>query len=76
MKDRFNLEEEISTLYSISDQLATVCEAILEDRVTQDEIVNAIEGIRVIVNLQTHKLLDTMCQVLKLNSYKDHQEYI
>lgn len=72
MKDRFDLEQEINSISNISDQLATVCEAILEERISVDETANALEGIRVILNLQSQKLHDTMCQVFKLDNYKDY----
>lgn len=70
MKDRFDLEQEINTLYVFSEQLSTVSEAVLEERLSTDELVNAIEGIRVLMDLQAQKLHDTMCQVLKLDNYK------
>lgn len=70
MKNRFDLENEISGIYSFSDQLATLSEAILEERLTTDQTVNAIEGIKVMLELQTQKLLDTMCQCFKLDGYK------
>ena len=69
MKDRFNLEDEINTLYSFSDQLGTLSEGILEHNLSQDDIVNVIEGLRVMINLQTTKLHDTMCQCFRLNGY-------
>jgi len=69
MKDRFNLEDEINTLYSFSDQLGTLSEGILERDLSTDDTVNAIEGLRVMINLQAQKLHDTMCQCFKLNGY-------
>lgn len=72
MKDRFDLEQEINALYSFAEQLGTINEAILEDRLSTDETVNAIEGIRVMIDLQTQKLHDTMCQVLKLDNYNQY----
>jgi len=71
MKDRFNLEDEISTLYAFSDQLATISEAVMEERLTTDETINAIEGLRVMINLQTQKLHDTMCQCFNLDNYRE-----
>jgi hypothetical protein len=71
MKDRFNLEDEINALYTFSDQLATISESVMEERLSVDETVNAIEGLRVMLNLQASKLHDTMCQCLKLDNYKD-----
>ena len=75
MKDRFNLEDEISTLYSFSEQLGTLSEGILEHDLSKDDIVNAIEGLRVMLNLQATKLQDTMCQCFKLDNYRDEVAY-
>lgn len=75
MKDRFDLEQEINSIDHISEYLGTLCEGILEERLSVDETVNAIEGIRVILNLQTQKLHDTMCQVLQLDHYRKDDSY-
>lgn len=69
MKDRFNLEDEINTLYSFSDQLGTLSEAIMNETLTKDETINAIEGLRVMINLQAQKLHDTMTQCFRLDGY-------
>lgn len=72
MKDRFDLEQEIHAVYVFADQLGTISEAILEDRLSTDETINAIEGVRVLIHLQTQKLYDTMCQTFKLDNYKEY----
>lgn len=74
MKDRFNLEDEINTLYSFGEQLGTLSEGILEHGLTTDETVNVIEGMRVMLNLQAQKLHDTMCQCFKLHDYAHSDE--
>lgn len=74
MKNRFNLEDEINTLYSFSEQLGTLSEGILEHGLTTDETVNVIEGMRVMLNLQAQKLHDTMCQCFKLDNYTHNDE--
>ena len=71
MKDRFNLEDEINTLYAFSDQLGTLSEGILEHDLDKDSIVNVIEGLRVMINLQAQKLHDTMCQCFNLDNYRN-----
>lgn len=71
MKDRFDLENEINTLYTFSDQLGTLSEGILEHNLTTDETVNVIEGLRVILNLQAQKMHDTMSQCFKLDNYRE-----
>lgn len=72
MKDRFNLEDEINMLYSFSDQLGSLSEGILEYNLTNDEVVNAIEGLKVMISLHANKLHDTMSQCFKLDNYKDN----
>lgn len=71
MKDRFDLEQEINVIYGIAEQLATVSEAIIEERLSVDDTANVLEGIRIMLNLHTEKLHDTMCQVCKLDNYKE-----
>ena len=71
MKDRFDLENEITTLYTFADNLGTLSEGILEHNLSTDEAVNAIEGIRVMLNLQANKLMDTMAQCFKLDQYSE-----
>lgn len=71
MKDRFDLETEISTMYNFADQLGSLSEGILEHNLSNDEIVNALEGLKVLINIHTNKLLDTMSQCFKLDHYND-----
>ena len=71
MKDRFDLENEIMRLNNLTESLGTISEGILEHDLSNDEVVNAIEGVRVLLQLQSNKLMDTMCQCLKLDQYRD-----
>jgi hypothetical protein len=70
MKDRFNLEDEISILYSFVQQLDALNEGILEHDMSRDNISNVIGGIKVMLELHAEKMQDTMCQCFKLDSYK------
>jgi hypothetical protein len=74
MKDRFDLENEIAQLHNFADNLGTVCEGILEHNLDNDEIVNALEGLRVLLNLHANKLHDTMTQCFNLDQYKNISE--
>jgi len=67
MKDRFDLEEEILQTHNFEDQLDLICKGIIEYKLTNDEVVNALVGLRVLITLHTNKIYDTMCQALKLN---------
>lgn len=75
MKDRFNLEDEINTLYFFSEQLGSLSEGILEHDLSNDDVVNVIEGLRVMINLQATKLQNTMCQCFKLDNYREEIAY-
>lgn len=73
MKNRFDLEQEISTLYSYSEQLSGISEGILEYDMSTDDVVNAIEGLRVMLDLHTQKMMDTLSQCFHLDQYRfDH----
>lgn len=71
MKTRFELEDEIGQLYHFVDQLNTLSEGILEHNLSNDEIVNVLQGLRVMINLQATKLHDTMSQCFKLDQYNE-----
>lgn len=70
MKNRFDLEQEINTLYSYSEQLGGISEGILEYNMSSEDIVNAIEGLKVMLNLHTQKMMDTLSQCFHLDQYK------
>lgn len=75
MKTRFELEDEINKIYHFTDNLDMVCRAILENQLTSDEIVHALQGIKVLMSIHTDCLNDTMAQVLHLNQYQDDEDY-
>ena len=75
MKDRFDLENEISILHTFADNLGTLSEGILEHGLTTDETVNAIEGLRVMLSLQANKMMDTMSQCFKLDEYRGYTDH-
>jgi hypothetical protein len=76
MKDRFNLEDEISHIHVFADQLGTLSEGILEHDLDKDEIANVLEGMRVLMNLHAQKMHDTMSQCFKLDKYRDYQDMV
>lgn len=71
MKNRFDLENEIATLHNFADQLGSLSEGILEHDLTNDDVVNALEGLKVMINLQANKLFDTMSQCFQLDNYRN-----
>jgi hypothetical protein len=65
-KNRFDLEEEISSLHSIADQLGCIGESYIKYNLTNEEIITAVKGIKVILDIQAQKLHDTMCECFNL----------
>ena len=76
MKDRFNLEEEISQLHNFADHLGSLSEGILEHNLTNDETVNVLEGLRVLLSVHANKLHDTMSQCFKLDQHRETEDYL
>lgn len=71
MKDRFDLENEISQTSVFAKHLRDLSHGILEEQLTTDEIANALEGLAVLVEAHERVLFNTFTQALKLDSYSD-----
>jgi hypothetical protein len=69
MKDRFDLENEISTLHLWTQILDSLNEGILEYDLSKDDTVNVISGLKVIIDLHADKMQDTLSQCFKLDEY-------
>jgi len=67
--DRFDLEEKINHTYNFIDTLNDISYGIMEVGMTNDEIVNALDGLAVMLKLHTQKLMDTFTQVYQLDQY-------
>ncbi len=71
MADRFDLEERISHTYNFIDNLNDISYGIMEGGLTNDEVVNALDGLAVMLKLHTQKLMDTFTQVHQLDKYRN-----
>jgi hypothetical protein len=75
MKDRFDLEQEILRITNYADDLRTISANMLNDYIEGvtdvDKYANAIEGIAILIEMQSNKMLDTMSQCFKLDTYKE-----
>ena len=69
--DRFDLEDNITSLNSIVDWLNDISFGILEGDFTKDETVNAIDGLAVLTKAKIEKLFDVFTQVFKLDQYQE-----
>jgi hypothetical protein len=72
MKDRFDLEQEITNFSLIIEELAMLNEQVLERAtpMTQDEISNYLMALEYMCRLRFERLWDTFLQTYKLEGYK------
>lgn len=56
--DRFGLEEQIMRCWTIIDQVNSVIEGTLDHDWTNDQIANALLGIKQVYDLEFNKLFD------------------
>jgi hypothetical protein len=72
--DRFDLENKISKTSYFADHLRDLSASILEHDLTTDEIVNAIEGLAVLIENHERTLFDTFVQVFQLDGYNPNTD--
>lgn len=65
--DRFDLESKISRTSVFADHLRDLSSSILEHGLSTDEIVNALEGLVVLIESHERSLFDTFVQVFQLD---------
>jgi hypothetical protein len=73
--DRFDLETHITNLYSIIDDLNDISYGVLENDLSKDETVNAVDGLAVITKLKIDKLFDVFTQVFELDQHNKNINY-
>ena len=78
-KNRFDLEKEINQCSTVCEDIKMLYQQIGDGYagakdLTPDELINILMGMEAIYNLRFELLLDTMCQVLELNEYKETQD--
>jgi hypothetical protein len=65
--DRFDLENNINNFYNFVDNLNDLSYAIMESDLEKDEIVNALDGLAVLIKCHTSKTFETFTKVFKLD---------
>jgi hypothetical protein len=77
MKDRFDLENEIMRLHTFAEDVEMVSNLLSKSENIDDDLcnksTNVLNYISAILSLHADKLMDTMCQCLKLDEYRDRQ---
>ena len=77
MKDRCDLEQEITNFSIIIEELAMLNEQVLEREtpMTQDEISNYLMALEYMCRLRFERLWDTFLQTYKLDNYKVFEDW-
>lgn len=73
MKDRFDLEQDIMTLWTTADDIKVIWESISDStmRWSTDDICNVLLGLEQLVQARGDRCFNTFEQVMKLNDYAD-----
>ena len=71
MKDRFDLENEISELHNFVQRLDDLGYGIAELELSQDDIFNALSGLSVLLKIHKEKMFDTFTQAFRLDGYRE-----
>lgn len=69
--DRFDLEIKITATHNFVDRLNDISYGIVEVGMSEDEVVNAIDGLAVLLKLHADRLFDIFTQVHGLDNYND-----
>jgi hypothetical protein len=78
MKDRFNLEDEIIRTNNFGEDIDLVVEYIADSDIdckVKDNTINMLIGIKGLIHVHADRLLDTMCQCLKLDQYNKQESH-
>jgi hypothetical protein len=68
--NRFDIEEQISKGYNFSQTIKDVGDGIIDQNLSQDDIVNVLNGLSIMLDLHTSKSLDIMKQIFKLDEHR------
>lgn len=71
MADRFDLESKITDTYNFVTNINDLSESISNTNLSEDEIVNALNGLSILLKCHTDKLFEVFSQTLKLDEYRD-----
>ena len=68
--DRFTLESKITDTYNFVTHINDLSDSVCNGNLSQDEIVNALNGLSILLKCHTDKLFEVFSQALKLDGYK------
>lgn len=71
MSDRFDLESKITDTYNFVTNINDLSESVSNGNLHENEIVNALNGLSILLKCHTDKLFEVFSQALKLDKYNN-----
>ena len=71
MADRFDLESKITDTYNFITHINDLSDSVSNGSLSEDEIVNGLNGVAILLKCHTDKLFEVFSQALKLDGYHD-----
>jgi hypothetical protein len=71
MGDRFDLESKITDTYNFITHINDLSDSVSNGSLSEDEIVNGLNGVAILLKCHTDKLFEVFSQALKLDGYRD-----
>jgi hypothetical protein len=68
--DRFTLESKITDTYNFVTHINDLSDSVLNSNLSEDEIVNALNGLAILLKCHSDKLFEVFTQALKLDEYR------
>jgi len=74
-RDRFDLEQDIMTCWSVVDDIKELSRCMLDRRhMTKDEVSNYLLGLETIYQVKFERLFETFEILVRQNAFKDRVE--
>lgn len=71
MCDQFDLESKITDTYNFVTNINDLSESVSNGNLHENEIVNALNGLSILLKCHTDKLFEVFSQALKLDKYNN-----
>lgn len=69
--DRFDLENELTNLSNISNDIKTIASQVIDGTLDRDDVFTALHGLAILHDARYAIAWDTFLQVFKLEGYSD-----
>ena len=70
MTDRFDLEQSIMKCWNITDDIDLLCEGVLENEMSQDDISNVLIGLKALYDIKFDKLFRQFEELVRQGALK------